>query len=168
MLRRRSIAGATALVGLALAACSGDGGTGPAGGVNLSFLPSNPGSAFVPAATASEQQQLAADIWAVLSAPACWDASAIIQAAQPVGSVAQYQFYSGNQYRHYGFSVWTGAVLLHQVGHYQGYATAIVETWTGEVEAFVVISSQEIAHVYPHINGSIIVLRYGPSGGPCL
>ena len=151
---------------LALAACSED-STGP-DGADLAFRPSNPGSDFVPAATVAEQQELSTDIWATLSSPSCWDASAIVQAAQPVGTVAQFQFYQGNQYRFYGFSVFLGTVLLHQVGRYQGLPTAIVETWTGEIEALVVVSAQEIAHVYPHLDGSIIVLRYAASGGPCL
>jgi len=149
-----------------LVACGSD-ATGP-GGVNLAFNPGSPGSAFVPAATFEEQAALADEIWAALSAPACWDASAIVQSSQPVGIVSQFQFYSGSLYRHYGFEVFTGAVLLHQVGRYEGFLTAIVETWTGEVEALIVLSGQEIAHVYPHLNGSIIVLRYGRSNGPCL
>lgn len=150
-----------------LAGC-GDDPAGPGADASLAFNPANPGSDFVPAATVEEQQSLSAEIWAVLSGPACWDASAIVQAAQPVGTVSQFQFHSGNQYRHYGFSVFFGTVLLHQVGRYRGLSTAIVETWTGEIEALVVVSSQEIAHVYPHLDGSITVLRYGRSDGPCL
>ena len=143
-------------------------GPGQGNAANLAFTPSNPGPGFVPAATVAEQQTLSQEIWAVLSAPNCWDASAIVQAAQPVGNVAQFQFFSGNQYRHFGFSINFGAVLLHQVGRYHGLRTAIVETWTGEIEALVVVDSQEIAHVFPHLSGAITVLRYGRSSGPCL
>lgn len=140
-------------------------GNGNAGGLNISFRPSNPGAGWVPAATVAERQTLINNVWAALSAPACWDASAFL----PVAQVSQFQFYGQNEYRHFGFTINFGSVFLHDIGRYQGYDTAIVETWTGEVEALVIVNSNVIAHVFPHIDGrSITVLQYGRSNGPCL
>ncbi len=138
---------------------------GNANGLNINFRPSNPGAGWVPATSASERQALINSVWTALSAPACWDATSVL----PVGQVAQFQFFGQNEYRHFGFTINFGAVFLHDIGRYQGYDTAIVETWTGEVEALVIVSSNVIAHLFPHLDGkTITVLQYGASNGPCL
>ena len=138
---------------------------GNASGLNINFRPSNPGAGWVPAATAAERQSLINTVWSTLSAPACWDATSVL----PVGHVSQFQFFGQNEYRHFGFTINFGAVFLHDIGRYQGYDTAIVETWTGEVEALVVVSRNVIAHLFPHLDGkTITVLQYGGSNGPCL
>jgi hypothetical protein len=147
-------------------------GCGPAGGggggrqIDLSgFDPRNPGPGWVAVNDAAAQDALIQEMWRVLTAPSCWDASV----AGPVASVTQFQFYGQFEYRHYGFSISFGAIQAFGVGRYQGYPTAIVSTWTGDVEAVVILSDSTIAHVYPHIDGvTLIVTLYGTSNGPCL
>ena len=138
---------------------------GNANGLNLNFRPSNPGAGWAPATTVAERQNLINSVWSALAGPSCWDATSVL----PVGHVSQFQFFGQYEYRHFGFTTFFGQVFLHDIGHYQGYETAIVETWTGEVEALVIVSGSVIAHVYPHIDGqTITVLQYGASNGPCL
>jgi hypothetical protein len=160
-----------------LAACANEpaGPGGAAANVNnpqqagnngvTAFLPANPGPGFVRASTTAEQNALIQDMWTALTRPACWDASSFL----PVGHVSQFQFFNQNEFRHYGFTINFGTVFLHDIGHYQGKETAIVETWTGEVEALVIVNRSTIAHIFPHIDGkSITVLQYAASNGPCL
>jgi hypothetical protein len=155
-----------AVLGLALLACSGsDDSTG--GQIDLQNLnPGNPGADYVPVTDQIEQNELIQEMWGILTSPSgCWDASA----AGPVATVSQFTFFGNFEYRHFGFSTFFGNVVLHSVGHYQGRMTAIVETWTGVVEALVILDSSTIAHVFPNpANTALVVTRYGTSSGPCL
>ena len=158
--------GLVAALALLPGGCSNDGNSG-GGGIDLSALvPSNPGSDYAPVNEPAAQAALAADMWATLVAPSCWDASA----AGPIAVVSQFQFSGQDQYRFVGGTdIFFGAIFLHSIGHYQGRQTAILETWTGVVEAIVILDGATIAHVFPNpANTAIVVTRYGTSNGPCL
>jgi hypothetical protein len=158
---------------LSLTACGGGSGSGGNGGGFEVFNPSAPGSDFVRATTTSEQDALLLEWWNVLIAPICWDSSFV---GDPTiggtpASVSQYQFHSNYQYRHVGFSTFFGAIFFHDIGRYQGYTTAIVETWTGDVEAIAVIDGNTIVHVLKNPSGVPFYVAYGTvgaGGGACL
>jgi hypothetical protein len=124
--------------GFDTAGCGPGGGGGGGGGgrqIDLSgFDPRNPGPGYVAVDDTAAQDALIQEMWRVLTAPSCWDASV----AGPVANVTQFQFHGQFEYRHYGFSIYFGAIQAYGVGRYQGYPTAIVSTWTGDVEAIVI------------------------------
>ena len=143
------------------------------GGGDVDFDPRT-NSGLILAETAEEQQALAVEMVDVMiTAPGeCWDASVIVGGAQPTGIVSQWQFSVdevGNvRYRFVGFDTRFGTVLLRAIGRYDGLPTAIVETWTGDVEAFVVVSPAEIVHVSVSPGGGLSTVRYGTHRGACL
>jgi len=159
---------------LSLTACGGEGGGGggTARGFEV-FNPSAPGPEFVRATTNSEQEALLLEWWNALIAPICWDSSFV---GDPTiggtpASVSQYQFHSNYQFRHVGFSIYFGDIFFHDIGHYQGYTTAIVETWTGDIEAIAVIDGATFVHVLKNPSGVPFYVAYGSvgaGGGACL
>lgn len=129
------------------------------------FDPANPGSDYTPVTDPGQQGILIQQMWTALTTPACWDATS----ALPVGHVSQFQFYGQYEYRHYGYSTMFGGIYLHSVGHYKGRAAAVLETWTGVVEALVIVNGSTIAHAFPNVeNTALVVTQYGASDGPCL
>ena len=125
---------------------------------------------FVPVTDPAEQQKLIDEIWASLIRPQCWDSSYI---GEPTyggtpGNVSQLSFFGQAQYRYVGFEIWTGSVRLLDVGHYKGFQTAIISTWTDDVEAVIIISDSHIVHVTKPLDGTLIPVEFGASEGPCL
>lgn len=136
--------------------------------------PRDPSSAFEQATEPAEQQALIDEMLSAMVLPfgECWDASAIVGGGQPTGIVSQWQFAQDNfgnvSYRFVGFDTFTGAVLLNAIGRFEGHPTALVETWTGGSEAFVLVSSSELVHVSVNPGGGLSSVRYGTGRGTCL
>jgi hypothetical protein len=155
--------------GMAMSACTSP-PTGPGNQANVNqsvaiFDPANPGADYQAVNDPGQQGVLMQQMWTALTAPACWDASAVV----PVGHVSQFQFYGQYEYRHFGYSTNFGGIFLHSIGHYKGRAAAVLETWTGVLEALVVVDGSTIAHAFPNVeNTALVVTQYGASNGPCL
>lgn len=129
------------------------------------FDPANPGPDYETVSDPAEQGTLIQQMWTTLTAPACWDATSVL----PVGHVSQFQFYGQYEYRHYGYSIMFGGISLHSVGRYKGRPAAVLETWTGVIEALVITGGSTIAHAFPNVeNTALVVTQYGASSGPCL
>lgn len=144
--------------------------TGPAGTQQAQqqvdvFDPANPGSDYNAVTDPAAQGTLIQQMWTTLTTPACWDATSVL----PVGHVSQFQFYGQYEYRHYGYSTMFGGIYLHSVGRYRGRPAAVLETWTGVIEALVIVDGSTIAHAFPNVeNTALVVTQYGASSGPCL
>ncbi|MCB9630716.1 MAG: hypothetical protein H6721_00975 [Sandaracinus sp.] len=108
---------------------------------------------------------------AMATAPGeCWDASAIVTGDPSVGLVSQWQFTpeaDGVRYRYVGFDTSFGWVRLYDLGHYGGRPTAVVETWTGGPEAFL-LDGDELVHVSVAPGGGTSSVRFGRNRGTCL
>jgi hypothetical protein len=150
-----------------LSAC----GSSSDGSVDLD--PRSP-SGFAPATETADQEALINEMLSAMILPSgeCWDASVIVGGAQPSGIVSQWQFaqdsFGNLGYRFVGFDTFTGAVLLQTIGRFEGRPTALVETWTGGPEAFVLVSSTELVHVSVNPGGGLSSVRYGTGRGTCL
>ena len=153
---------------VALAGC----GSGSDGSVDLD--PRSPSSGFVQATETAEQETLIDEMLGGMILPPgeCWDASVIVGGGQPTGIVSQWQFAQDNfgnvAYRFVGFDTFSGAVLLQAIGRFEGRPTALVETWTGGPEAFVLVSSSELVHISVNPGGGLSSVRYGTGRGTCL
>lgn len=167
---RRSATSSFWLAGflVALTGC----GSGADGSVDLD--PRNPSSGFVRSTETAEQQALIDEMLSAMILPQgeCWDASVIVGGAQPTGIVSQWSFaqdsFGNLGYRFVGFDTFAGAVLLQAIGRFEGRPTALVETWTGGPEAFVLVSSSELVHVSVNPGGGLSSVRYGTGRGTCL
>jgi hypothetical protein len=148
-------------------------GCGSSSDGSVDLDPRSP-SGFAPATETTEQQALIDEMLNAMILPPgeCWDASVIVGGAQPTGIVSQWQFdqdsFGNLGYRFVGFDTHTGAVLLQAIGRFEGRPTALVETWTGGPEAFVLVSSSELVHVSINPGGGLSSVRYGTSRGTCL
>jgi hypothetical protein len=134
------------------------------------FSPSDPADTFQPSPDAAERDAIAMEMWAALTAPACWDAS-FVGPATPAGtpaSVSQFTFSGQYQYRYYGFDTYFGSIQLIDVGHYKGRKAALLVTWTGETEGLILVNPDRIEHVSTNPAGAAYGLTYWRSNGPCL
>ena len=158
------------MTGMILGLMSFGVGCGGDAAEDILFDPQQPGE-FRALTDQSEQQTLIDDMWQILSAPGCWDASFVgdpTAAGSPAG-VAQLSFNGNYQYRYAGsFDTYFGTILLFDVGYYEGYPAAIVETWTGGVEGLVIVNDESFAHVLVSPGGSPYTMTYRPSGSVCL
>lgn len=154
---------------LSLAACSGkDSGGGGGGGSSLDFGDApgpGDGNGFEAEADDAARAALLDQMWGTLTGPNCWDAS---YNGSHVGNVSQFQFYGSYEYRHFGFNINFGGITLYDLGTYQGYPTAVLSTWSGEVEMLVLTSSSEFVHVFWHLDGSPVPTVYRATAGACL
>ena len=166
------------LLGLAitLCACGGGGGGDDSGSENNSsaltvFNPNNPGTAFQPQRDATLQQDQANRMWNILSSPSCWDSTFVGDptiGGTPAG-VAQFSFFNNDQYRYVGeLDTYFGTIFLHDIGTYEDHDTVILETWTGSVEAIVILSDTQFAHVLTNPSGTPFYTSYGPQNDRCL
>lgn len=162
---------------------SGGGNSGSNGTVNLSNIdPENPDRVpdLVIETDSAKQLQLVQEIWNVLTGPLCWDASAVVGGIQPTGIVDVWKFdgpidlnnianIATGDFRHVGFDVNIGKLLWFFVGRYQGRPIAIVRSWAGVPEAFVVLNANTVGYVRIDVvegNARQIVLQYGASNAP--
>lgn len=149
-------------------------GCGSSADGSVDLDPRSPSSGFVPATETAEQQALIDEMLSAMILPPgeCWDASVIVGGGQPTGIVSQWQFAQDNfgnlAYRFVGFDTFSGAALLQAIGRFEGRPTALVETWTGGPEAFVLVSSNELVHVSVNPGGGLSSVRYGNGRGTCL
>ena len=139
----------------------------------IDFDPRN-AEQFEPATDANDQQMLIDQMLdALVTGPGeCWDASVVVGVAQPTGIVSQWQFGSdgfGNVvYRFAGLETVSDAVFLQAIGRFDGLPTALIETWTGGPEAFVLVRSAELVHVSVNPGGGLSTVSYGEGRGACL
>jgi hypothetical protein len=155
---------------------AGNPGNGNGGGGNNNVVVERVDTSanFVPLTDPDDQQAMAQDLLNTLVSANCWDSSFLTDPTffGSVGSVQQWTF-SGDsqlaQYRFVGFETHVGAIVLLAAGSFHGFPTVIVSTWTGDIEAIVLVSSTRFVHAILHIDGvTPIWTEYGPTGGPCL
>lgn len=158
------------LVSILIACSDGNDPAATAGSGVAAFNPAQPGADFTPIADQTAATNTINRMWQQLTSPVCWDASFVgnpTAAGTPAG-VSQYQFYGQNQYRHVGFSTQAGNLFLHAVGYHNGYDTAIVETWTGDIEALVLVNDTTLVHVLKNPSGVPFTSWYGAAMQGCL
>lgn len=180
---------AVALLGLILTACSGGGGGGGAGG-NGNGGGGNPGGStfggiqaasdgsrganvanvlavgdrFEFAASQTDAQQIADQVWQILRTPQVWTGS---------NPLYTYQFYEdpsflpGPLFRYTGFEVEVGQIVLNSAGTYtaadgRGPFLAVgLRTWDYQPEFLIVdAASQQMVHAIQHTNGFPIETTY--------
>ena len=140
---------------------------------DVGFDPRN-AEEFEPATDPDDQRSLIDEMLRALITPPgeCWDASVIVGGMQPTGIVSQWQFDAdefGNVFfRFVGFDTTSGTVFLQNIGRYNGWPTALVETWTGGPEALILLSPDELVHVSVNPGGGLSTVRYGMGRGTCL
>lgn len=156
---------------LSLISCDGNSGNFSAAANQVyAFNPAQPETAFTAIADPSAATGTQNRMWEILTAPLCWDASFVGDptiAGSPA-SVSQFQFFNPGNYRHVGFSIFSGQIVLHAIGYHNGYDTVIVETWTGDIEALVIVNNMTLVHILKNPSGVPFTTTYGAVQQGCL
>lgn len=135
------------------------------------FDPNQPGASFQPLTDEGARETQLLDMWRVLTAQNCWDAS-FVGDPTIVGSpaaVAQLGFNGNFEYRYVSTTdIYFGAIRFFDIGQYDGHPTLILETWTGGTEGLVISDDDRFAHVLTNPEGFPFAMYYRPVGSNCL